>query len=101
MANAINFIVVTAAKYDDGKGGSDKEAATKDTQESHDKRHPRVRIFLQVIAAATVHPSARPVGGRTATSRLGAWASYASDSLLTWTARSAAVGWVLETAELR
>ena len=32
MANAINFIVVTAAKYDDGKGGSDKEAATMDTR---------------------------------------------------------------------
>lgn len=81
--------------------GGDKGHPRVTRQKTHDKGHPRVRIFLQVIAAATVHPSARPVGGRTATSRLGAWASYASDSLLTWTARTAAAGGVLETAELR
>ncbi len=33
--------------------------------------------------------------------RLGTWASYASDPLLTWTARPVAEGWVLDSAGLR
>ncbi len=33
--------------------------------------------------------------------RLGSWASYASDPLLTWTARPVADGWVLDGAVLR
>ena len=33
--------------------------------------------------------------------RLAAWRSYTSDPTLSWTARQAAGGWVVQTAELR
>jgi uncharacterized repeat protein (TIGR01451 family) len=58
-----------------------------------------LRVYARVIGDEVRYALAlRNAQGRL---RLGAWASYAGDPLLTWTARPVADGWVLDSAALR
>jgi uncharacterized repeat protein (TIGR01451 family) len=58
-----------------------------------------LRVYARVIGDEVQYALAMRNGqGRL---RLGAWASYADDPLLTWTARPVAEGWVLDSAALR
>jgi hypothetical protein len=58
-----------------------------------------LRVYARVIGSEVEYALAtRNAQGRL---RLGDWASYASDPLLTWTARPVAGGWVLDSAALR
>jgi uncharacterized repeat protein (TIGR01451 family) len=64
-----------------------------------DAQGEALRVYARVIDNQLQYAVAtRNSQGRL---RLGAWASYSSDPLLTWTARPVADGWVLESAELR
>jgi uncharacterized repeat protein (TIGR01451 family) len=58
-----------------------------------------LRVYARVVGSEVQYALAtRNAQGQL---RLGIWASYASDPLLTWTARPVAEGWVLDSAGLR
>jgi hypothetical protein len=58
-----------------------------------------LRLYARVVGNEVQYALAmRDAQGRL---RLGAWASYNGDPLLTWTARPVADGWLLDSAALR